>query len=95
MLESTNALIGALIAVMREIDRCDALITSQALSEEAEEELGEYLNQLQEALPDLREVYEVRLTEHPQLLPYLALRDYVKAQQFPQQGPNTTRPKIG
>ena len=82
MLESTNALVGALIAVMREVDRCDALIASQALPEDEEEELGDYMNQLQEALADMREAYEARSTEHPSLLQYDALRTHVKAQRI-------------
>jgi hypothetical protein len=81
MFESTNALIGALIAVMREVDRCDALVGAQTLPEEEEEDLGDYMNQLQEALSDMREAYEARLPEHPTMLPYAELRARVKAQQ--------------
>ena len=80
MLESTNALIGALIAVMREVDRCDAIVAAESLPAEEEEELGDYMNQLQEALSDLREVYEARLPEHPTLLPYGELRQRVRSQ---------------
>jgi hypothetical protein len=80
MLESTNALLGALIAVMTEIDRCDKLVANQSLAETAEEELGDYLNQLQEALADLGEAYEARLADHPTLLPLHQLRERVRSQ---------------
>lgn len=78
MFESMNSLIGALIAVMREVDRCDALVAAGGLSVEEEDELGDYLNQLQEALSDMREAYEARLPEHPALLPYAELRQRVR-----------------
>jgi hypothetical protein len=80
MLESTNALMGALIAVMKEIDRCDTLIAKQELSETEEEELGDYLNQLQEALADLGAVYETRRLDHPALLPLPQFREHIKSE---------------
>ncbi|AEG02523.1 hypothetical protein Metme_4172 [Methylomonas methanica MC09] len=68
MLESTNALIGALIAVLRELQRCRSLIDGGLLSEEAEEEMGPFIDQLHEALADLSESYESRRAAHPNLL---------------------------
>lgn len=78
MLESTNALIGAQIAVLRELQRCRSLIDGGLLSEEAEEEMGPFIDQLHEALADLSECYESRRAAHPNLLTLEQLEQRVK-----------------
>jgi len=74
MLESTNALIGALIAVMRELDRCEKKLAGGSLTEDEEEALGPFIDQLHEALADLSAVYEERRKEHGHLLDLEALK---------------------
>ena len=74
MLESTNALIGALAAVVRELDRCQLLVDSGNLEDSAEEAMGPLIDQLHEALADLSEAYEARRAQHPQLLDLPAFR---------------------
>lgn len=78
MLESTNALIGALIAVPRELQRCQSLIDGGQLTEEEEEDMGPFIDQLHEALSDLSECYELRRTSHPNLLTLEQLEQRVK-----------------
>ncbi len=73
MLESTNALIGALIAVLRELRRCQDLIDGGTLPERAEEEMGPFIDQLHEALSDLSHTYESRRSTYPTLLTFDAL----------------------
>lgn len=68
MLENTNALIGTIIAVLRELRRCQALLDEGSLDEDAEEEMGDFVNQLHEALADLSAVYNLRLTPDSKLL---------------------------
>lgn len=80
MLENTNALIGALIAVLRELRRCQARLDGGTLPEDAEEEMGPFVDQLHEALSDLSEVYEVRRVGHPQLLTFDQLAQRVAAE---------------
>jgi len=77
MLESTNALIGALIAVMRDSDRCQRLFAASTLAQQEEDKSTDYAEQLDEALSDLRDEY---VTRQPQaaLLTYEELRELVK-----------------
>lgn len=74
MLESTNALIGALIAVLRELNRNQSLVDGSLLTEEEVEGLEPYIDQLHEALSDLSECYESRRASHPNLLTLEQLR---------------------
>ena len=70
MLESTNALIGTLIAVLRELRRCQTLIDGGQLPEQMEEEMGPFIDQLHEALSDLSQTYESRRVAFPTLLTF-------------------------
>ena len=70
MLESTNALIGTLIAVLRELRRCQTLIDGGQLPEQMEEEMGPFIDQLHEALSDLSHTYESRRAAFPTLLTF-------------------------
>lgn len=74
MLESTNALIAAL----RELQRCQSLIDGGDLTEEAEEDMGPFIDQLHEALADLSKCYESRRADHPNLLSLEQLAQRVK-----------------
>jgi hypothetical protein len=82
MLESTNALIAALIAVLRDLKRCSYLLESGSLSDAHEEELGPFVDQLHEALSDLSQAYEARRAEHPNLLPLPALLARIDSEKF-------------
>ena len=81
MLENTNALIGALIAVLRELRRCQALIDGGTLPEQAEEEMGLFIDQLHEALSDLSYTYESRRSEYPTLLSFDELAQRIATEQ--------------
>lgn len=78
MLESTNALIAALVATLRELRRSQLLLEGGGLSEAEEEELGPFVNQLHEALADLSEAYDGRRSEQPHLLSLEALRSRIE-----------------
>ena len=80
MLESTNALIGALIAVMREIRRMEAALSDETRAESDEADLEALGEQLHEAYADLAEVYEARQAQHPSLLSLEALQARVNAE---------------
>ncbi|WLI89161.1 hypothetical protein Q4S45_21090 [Massilia sp. R2A-15] len=84
MLESTNALLAAITAVLREMKRCQLLLDSGSLGEAEEEELGPFVDQLHEAFADLSTVYESRRSEHSKLISLAALRARVAAE--PTQG---------
>lgn len=80
MLESTNALIGGLIAVMREIRRMEVALSEgpRTKSDAANwEALGE---QLHAAYAELAEAYEARQATIPSLLPLDALRGQISAE---------------
>ncbi|WEN15107.1 hypothetical protein PY254_00020 [Rhodanobacter sp. AS-Z3] len=79
MLESTNALIGALAAVIREMKRCQNELDSGLLAEQAEEDLGVFAEQLHEAYADLAAEYEARLSLHAGLLDVDALRRHFES----------------
>ena len=74
MFESTNAVIGALFALFRELHRCEQALQGGTLDEAAEEALGPLVDQMHEALADLSEVYNTRRATQPQLLDLDALR---------------------
>lgn len=80
MLESTNALIGTLVAVLRELRRCQALIADGTLPEAEEEEMGSFIDQLHEALSDLSQVYEARRAVHTSLLTFDELSQRINAE---------------
>jgi hypothetical protein len=80
MLESTNALVGALTAVLRELRRSQLALESEALSLAEEEELGPFVDQLHEALADLSAAYEGRLPEHPKMIPLAELREKIASE---------------
>jgi uncharacterized protein (DUF885 family) len=80
MLESTNALIGALIAVMREIKRMEAALSDEKRAESDAADLEALGEQLHEAYADLAEVYEARQAKHPSLLSLEALRERINAE---------------
>jgi hypothetical protein len=73
MLEDTNALVGALIAVLSESKRLEALIAGGTLSQEDEDRMIDRAEQIQLAYGDLSEEYERRLPDHPRLLSLAAL----------------------
>ena len=83
MLESTNALLAAVTAVFRELKRCQILLGSGLLPEAEEEEVGPYVDQLNEALSDLSTVYVARRSEHPNLISLDALRSRIAAEPQP------------
>ena len=83
MLESTNALAAALIAVLRELKRTQLLLDGGSLPEAEEEELGPFVDQLHEALSDLSAAYESRRLDHPSLISLAALSARVAAEQLP------------
>ena len=83
MLESTNALLAALIAVLRELKRCQLLLDSGSLPEAEEEEVGSFVDQLHEALSDLSTAYESRRSEYPNLISLAALRTRIAAEPPP------------
>lgn len=74
MLESTNALIGALVAVLAESKRLEAALASGTLSESDEDRISDRLEQMHLAYADLSEAYEQRLPDHPKLLSLDALK---------------------
>ena len=80
MLESTNALIGALIAVMREIKRMEAALSDGTQPESDATDLEALGEQLHEAYADLAEVYEARQAMHPSLLSLEALQARINAE---------------
>ena len=80
MLESTNALLSTLIAVLRESRRCQHLLDGGSLAEAEEEELGPFVNQLHEALADLSSVYVTRQSENPSLITLEALNARIAAE---------------
>ena len=79
MLENTNALIGALTAVLSESTRLEKLIASGSLSEDDEERLMDRVEQMHLAYGDLSEEYEGRLPVHPGLLSLDALKARIEA----------------
>lgn len=83
MLESTNALLSTLIAVLRESRRCQHLLDGGALPEAEEEELGPFVNQLHEALADLSSAYVARQSENPNLISLEALNARIAAETSP------------
>jgi hypothetical protein len=74
MLEDTNALVGALIAVLSESKRLEALIAGGTLSQEDEDRMIDRAEQIQLAYGDLSEEYERRLPSQPRLLSLEALK---------------------
>ena len=83
MLESTNALLSTLIAVLRESRRCEQLLDGGSLPEAEEEELGPSVNQLHEALADLSSAYVARQSENPSLISLEALNVKIAAEASP------------
>jgi len=79
MLENTNALIGALTAVLSESSRLEKLIASGSLSDDDEERLMDRVEQMHLAFGDLSEEYERRLPAHPGLLSLDALKARIEA----------------
>lgn len=80
MLEDTNALIGALTAVLSESARLEKLIASGDLSDADEDKFMDRVEQMHAAYGDLSEEYERRLPGHPGLLSLDALRERIKAE---------------
>jgi hypothetical protein len=80
MLESTNALVGALIALLSESRRLEGLIASGSLSQEDEERLIDRVEQMHLAYGDLSEEYERRLPDHPRLATLEALKARIEAE---------------
>ena len=80
MLEDTNALIGALIAVLSDSARLEKLIASGDLSNADEDRFMDRVEQMHAAYGDLSEEYERRLPRHPGLLSLEALQQRVKAE---------------
>lgn len=74
MFANTNALVGALIAVISESARLEALIASGALPEDEEERLMDRVEQMHAAYDELAQEYERRLPDHPRLLSLDALK---------------------
>lgn len=83
MLESTNSLLAAMIAVLRELKRCQLLLDNGSLSDAEEEELGPFVDQLHEAFSDLSTAYELRRSEHQHLISVAALRARIAAEPTP------------
>jgi uncharacterized protein YciI len=83
MLESTNALLATLIAVLRELKRSQQLLTSGSLPDKEEEELGPFVDQLHEALADLSSAYTARQSEHPSLISLDDLNAKIAAETLP------------
>lgn len=79
MLESTNALLATMIAVLRELKRCQLALDSSSLPEAEEEALGPFVDQLHEAFSDLSAVYESR-SEHQALISVASLRARIAAE---------------
>lgn len=80
MLEDTNALIGALTAVLSESAHLEKLIASGDLSDADEDKFMDRVEQMHAAYGDLSEEYERRLPGHPGLLSLDALRERIKAE---------------
>ena len=80
MLESTNALIGALIAVMREISRTEVALSEGARVVSDATDLETLGAQLHEAYADLAEAYEARRATHPSLLSLDDLRERISSE---------------
>ena len=80
MLKSTNALIGALIAVLSESSRLEKLIASGNLPDTEEERLMDRVEQMHAAYGDLSDEYERRLPENPGLLTLDALEARIEAE---------------
>lgn len=80
MLEDTNALIGALIAVLGESARLEKLIAGGDLSDADEDKFMDRVEQMHAAYGDLSEEYERRLPKHPGLLSLEALQERVRAE---------------
>lgn len=74
MLESTHALIGALAAAIREMERYQSELDSGLLAEEVMESLCAFAEQLHEACAELAAEYEARLPLHPGSVDMDALR---------------------
>lgn len=83
MLESTNALLSTLIAVMRELRRCQKLLATGTLPDSEEEELGPFVDQLHEALADLSSTYSARQATHPCLISLDALNAKIASESSP------------
>ena len=83
MLESTNALLSALIAVLRELKRCQQLLALGSLPDSEEEELGPFVEQLHEALADLSSAYRSRQAAHPSLISLETLNARIAAERLP------------
>ena len=83
MLESTNALLSTLIAVLRESRRCQHMLDGGLLPEAEEEELGPFVDQLHEAIADLSSAYVARQSENPSLITLEALNARVAAEASP------------
>jgi hypothetical protein len=79
MLENTNALIGALTALLSESSRLEKLIASGSLSDDDEERLMDRVEQMHLAFGDLSEEYERRLPAHPGLVSLDALKSRIEA----------------
>ena len=79
MLEDTNALIGALVAVLSESARLEKLIASGELTDADEDKFMDRVEQMHAAYGDLSEEYERRLPEHPSLLSLDALKARIEA----------------
>ena len=80
MFANTNALVGALIAVLSESQRLEALIASGSLSDDEEERLIDRAEQVHAAYGELAEEYERRLPDHPRLLSLNALKARIAAE---------------
>lgn len=74
MFANTNALVGALIAVISESTRLEALIAGGSLPEDEEERLMDRVEQMHAAYGELAQEYERRLPDHPRLLSLDALK---------------------
>ena len=80
MFANTNALVGALIAVISESARLEALIAGGSLPEDEEERLMDRVEQMHAAYGELAEEYERRLPDHPRLLSLDALKARIAAE---------------
>jgi monothiol glutaredoxin len=72
-----------MIAILRELKRCQLLLEIGSLPEAEEEELGPFVDQLHEAFSDLSAVYESRRSEHQDLISPAALRARIAAEPTP------------
>lgn len=83
MLKNTNALIGALIAVLSESQRLEKILSSEVLSDAEESRISDRVELMHLAYADLSEEYERRLSTHPNLLSLDALRIRIASEARP------------